>query len=462
MIWRAPWLQSRLHRGSLALWDSLSLLALYQLIYGLRLGALPGVTGGLIGLECIWVFGSYLLGRYSEQTWSDEQKSWRSFKKIIFIALLMLSLMIGDSWIRNIVDSQVRFRGFLLPLTTLMMVSSGLADHLLAAKKRAALRWVLIGSITEQKILHQELLEESPATQASTVLLVSEDQASVNREIQAAQRANSRHSTVKHGFALSEQGDLPSATLNQLLELRSRGVHICSMIDWAEHTLHRVPPELLSQAWLVKADGFRLAPGTTSWRSKRLIDVIGALGLLTLSAPILTLAATLIWLEDRGPIFYSQLRTGLGGKPFWILKLRTMRPDAEAGQGALWALKGDSRITTVGQWLRRLRLDELPQLLSVIRGEMSLIGPRPERPEIESTLESKIPHYRVRQWLRPGLSGWAQVCFPYGASVSDSRTKLCYDIYYLRHAGLLLDLLITIKTIRLVSRARGSVPRANT
>ena len=461
MVWRAPWLQNRLNRGALALWDSLSLFAIYQLMYGLRLGALPGITAGLIGLECIWLFGSYLLGRYSEQTWSDEQKSWRSFKKIIFIALLMLSVMIGDSWIRNIVDSQVRFRGFLLPLTTLMVASSGLADLLLAAKRQPTLRWVLIGSTTEQKILRQELLDESPGIKASTVLISSNDQASISREIQIAEAANPRQSRKTQGFALSEQGDLPQATLNQLLELRSRGVHICSLIDWAEHSLHRVPPELLSQTWLVKADGFRLAPGATSWRSKRLMDIIGALVLLTISAPILALAASLIWLEDRGPIFYGQLRTGLGGQPFWIWKLRTMRPDAEAGQGVQWALKGDSRITTVGQWLRRLRLDELPQLLSVLRGEMSLIGPRPERPEIESTLETKIPHYRVRQWLRPGLSGWAQVCFPYGASVSDSRTKLCYDIYYLRHAGLLLDLLITIKTIRLVSRARGSVPRAN-
>jgi lipopolysaccharide/colanic/teichoic acid biosynthesis glycosyltransferase len=133
-----------------------------------------------------------------------------------------------------------------------------------------------------------------------------------------------------------------------------------------------------------------------------------------------------------------------------------MRTDAEAG-GARWSSRDDSRITPVGQWLRRLRIDELPQLLAVISGDMSLIGPRPERPELEVELERLIPHYRVRHWIRPGLSGWAQVCYPYGASVADSRMKLSYDLYYLRNANLLLDLLILFKTIRLVAGARGAV-----
>jgi lipopolysaccharide/colanic/teichoic acid biosynthesis glycosyltransferase len=166
----------------------------------------------------------------------------------------------------------------------------------------------------------------------------------------------------------------------------------------------------------------------------------------------------LIKLDDGGPVFYRQVRTGLYGERITILKLRSMAVDAEA-QGARWARANDQRITPIGRWLRRLRIDELPQLLSVLRGEMSLIGPRPERPELEDQLEGAIPHYRMRHWIRPGLSGWAQVCHPYGASIEDSRQKLSYDLYYLRNASFPLDLLIVFKTIRMVFSGKGAEPK---
>jgi lipopolysaccharide/colanic/teichoic acid biosynthesis glycosyltransferase len=226
---------------------------------------------------------------------------------------------------------------------------------------------------------------------------------------------------------------------------------------WAELHLHRVPPELFSSRWLVQAEGFELQPGRWGWRLKRYGDVLVSLLLLLASAPLLLLAALLIRLEDGGPVFYSQNRTGLYGETIRIAKLRSMRVEAQA-QGARWASRNDPRITRVGHWLRRLRIDELPQLLSVLRGEMSLIGPRPEQPELEELLQDQIPHYRVRHWVRPGLSGWAQVCYPYGASVADSRMKLSYDLYYLRNANLMLDLLILLKTVRLVLQARGAIP----
>jgi lipopolysaccharide/colanic/teichoic acid biosynthesis glycosyltransferase len=166
----------------------------------------------------------------------------------------------------------------------------------------------------------------------------------------------------------------------------------------------------------------------------------------------------MIRLEDGGPIFYGQQRTGLYGDSIKVWKLRTMGINAEAS-GAQWSRRDDPRVTRIGSLLRQTRIDELPQLVAVLRGEMSLIGPRPERPEIESGLELVIPHYRTRHWIRPGLSGWAQVCYPYGASVEDSRMKLSYDIFYLRNANLMLDLLILIKTFRLVSLGQGAVPQ---
>ena len=178
--------------------------------------------------------------------------------------------------------------------------------------------------------------------------------------------------------------------------------------------------------------------------------------LLFATAPLLLLAMLLIKLEDGGPLLYRQHRSGQYGSLIWLTKLRTMAVDAEAS-GIRWATPGDPRITRVGHWLRRWRIDELPQLVSVLSGEMSLIGPRPERPELEQQLEAQIPQYRLRHWLRPGLSGWAQVCFPYGASVADSRAKLSYDLYYLRNAGPLLDLLILGMTLRLIVGGRGAV-----
>jgi lipopolysaccharide/colanic/teichoic acid biosynthesis glycosyltransferase len=169
---------------------------------------------------------------------------------------------------------------------------------------------------------------------------------------------------------------------------------------------------------------------------------------------LLLLAAALVRLQDGGPILYRQRRTGLFGQPFKVLKIRTMVPDAEEGM-AQWAQVSDQRITPVGLWLRRTRLDELPQLLNVLRGEMSLIGPRPERPELEVDLENRIPNYRLRHWVRPGLSGWAQVNMPYGASVEDAELKLSYDLFYLRNASIWLDLLILLKTIKTVLKGAG-------
>jgi len=176
--------------------------------------------------------------------------------------------------------------------------------------------------------------------------------------------------------------------------------------------------------------------------------------LLLLTSPLIALAALLIWWDDRGPIFYVQKRSGWLGRPFTVLKLRTMAVQSP-GSPATWTQLGDRRITRVGGWLRRVRLDELPQLLNVLNGEMSLIGPRPERPELEEELEQHIPHYRKRHWMRPGLSGWAQVCAPYASSIEDSDLKLSYDLYYLRHFSTWLDLMILFRTIKTVLKAGG-------
>ena len=221
-----------------------------------------------------------------------------------------------------------------------------------------------------------------------------------------------------------------------------------------EQMQERLPPMLLPDGALIYDDLPWAATFSVQAQLKRAADLIVAAGLLLLTFPFMALAALLVWLEDRGPVFYVQQRSGWLGRPFSVLKLRTMAVQP-ADVAPTWTQPGDRRITKVGYWLRRLRLDELPQLLNVLSGEMSLIGPRPERPEFEEELERHIPHYRKRHWMRPGLSGWAQVCAPYASSIEDSDLKLSYDLYYLRHFSTWIDLVILFRTIKTVLKAGG-------
>ena len=242
--------------------------------------------------------------------------------------------------------------------------------------------------------------------------------------------------------------------LEQLEERDPRDTSLTTPLNLLERQLERLPPALVPEPWL----NYQELPWNRVFslerQLKRVADLLVAAGLLTLTSPLLLMAALLIWLEDRGPVFYVQQRSGWLGRSFQVLKLRTMQV-APADAPPAWTVPGDRRITRVGLWLRRLRLDELPQLINVLSGDMSLIGPRPERPELEQELEARILHYRKRHWMRPGLSGWAQVCAPYAASVEDSELKLSYDLYYLKHFSTWLDLIILFRTIKTVLKAGG-------
>ena len=188
-------------------------------------------------------------------------------------------------------------------------------------------------------------------------------------------------------------------------------------------------------------------------RLKRVGDIFISIFLIFLSLPIIFIACIFIYIEDKGPVFYSQKRNGYLNVEFTLWKLRTMRVDAEE-KGVRWSSSNDSRITKVGSFLRKTRIDELPQLWAVFAGDMSLIGPRPERPEIEFSSLGDIPYYTCRNLLKPGISGWAQVNYPYGSSIDDAKNKLSYDIYYINHISFLLDVLILFKTIKTVFTAK--------
>jgi exopolysaccharide biosynthesis polyprenyl glycosylphosphotransferase len=253
-------------------------------------------------------------------------------------------------------------------------------------------------------------------------------------------------------LSASEASRGPSA--RTLLELKVSGIPVFEAASFIERTQRRLPVELLRADELVFTRGF--GQGWLDRLLRRTLDVVASLGLLVVALPILALAALAIRLDSEGPIFYRQERMGEGGRSFFLTKLRTMRVDAECEGKPQWARVNDSRVTRVGRLLRKCRIDELPQIFSVLRGEMSFVGPRPERPYFVEQLDKQIPFYRLRLLSKPGITGWAQVRYPYGASVEDSRAKLEYDLYYLKNRSLFLDLTILFHTVRHVLMGKGA------
>ena len=245
-------------------------------------------------------------------------------------------------------------------------------------------------------------------------------------------------------------------TISMLVQLRFQGIRIYSLPHFYMKISQELPLEMLSDAWLCFAEGFGLLSSPMLHRLKRLTDVLlASLGLL-LSAPILFVAAVAIKLDSPGPVIFRQWRVGRMGKPFQLLKLRSMRVDAEVDGRPRWAAVDDERSSRLGRVIRKLHLDELPQMVNVLRGEMSLVGPRPERREFVDQLAACIPYYGLRHFVTPGLSGWAQVNYPYGASIQDARRKLQFDLFYIHKASLLLDLRILVRTMRVVLFCQGS------
>jgi len=244
--------------------------------------------------------------------------------------------------------------------------------------------------------------------------------------------------------APDERRGLP---MEALIACRTAGFPVHEYLAFLEKEIGRVDIKRLELGWLLYADGFTFGP--LDRVLKRALDIAVSATLLLLSAPFLAAAALAVKLQDGGPALYAQARVTQGGRVFRIMKLRTMRMDAEAA-GAVWAQARDPRITPLGMFLRRTRLDELPQLFNVLRGDMSFVGPRPERPEFTAELGQQLPLYNERHVVRAGLTGWAQVNYPYGASLDDSRSKLSYDLYYVKNFGVLFDLLIILQTLRVV------------
>jgi sugar transferase (PEP-CTERM system associated) len=249
---------------------------------------------------------------------------------------------------------------------------------------------------------------------------------------------------------MERRGHMP---VSQLLHLKFAGVEVEDAHSFIEKVTGRIHLEHLSPSWLILSDGFRKS--AFLYAAKRFFDIIVCLIVLILSVPIMLLIATAIWLETGGPILFRQERTGFRGRTFEIMKFRSMYQNAEEN-GPVWAARDDNRVTRVGRFIRKFRLDELPQILNVLRGEMSLVGPRPERPQFCELLEQRIPFFALRETVRPGITGWAQVKYQYGSSVEESKVKLEYDFFYIKHMSVVLDLAILLETAKVMLYGRGA------
>ncbi len=261
------------------------------------------------------------------------------------------------------------------------------------------------------------------------------------------------HNAVEVVLALEERRN--ALPLKDLLRVRTTGVAVSEISTFLERETGRIDLTSVNPSWLIFSDGFasgRMVSGVV----KRAFDVFASLLLLAITLPIILVTAIAIKLESRGPAFYRQRRVGLFNQPFDILKLRSMRQDAEVAGKAVWAEKDDPRITRIGRFIRKVRIDELPQTWTVLKGDMSFVGPRPERPQFVDQLEQQLPFYAERHMVKPGITGWAQINYPYGASIEDARHKLEYDLYYAKNYSPFLDLLILLQTLRVVIWSGGA------
>ncbi|HLI11945.1 MAG TPA: TIGR03013 family XrtA/PEP-CTERM system glycosyltransferase [Alphaproteobacteria bacterium] len=284
--------------------------------------------------------------------------------------------------------------------------------------------------------------EGAPAVSPHQILTATEGLRSIARRLHV-------HEMV---IAVDDRRGFP---VQQLLDIRLAGVQIIDYQSFWEREARKVYLDRLYPGWLVYSDGFQLST-VINGVLKRLLDVVVSLLFLLFILPIFVTSMIAIRLDSRGPIFYSQERVGRNGKVFTLYKFRTMTVDAEGDGTPRWASQGDQRITRVGSFLRKTRIDEIPQVINVLKGEMSFVGPRPERPYFVDNLTREIPYYTIRHLVRPGITGWAQVNYPYGSSLEDAKEKLAYELYYIKNYSFVFDLLIILMTVQVVLWNKGA------
>jgi sugar transferase (PEP-CTERM system associated) len=297
-------------------------------------------------------------------------------------------------------------------------------------------------------------LRQNPELGVEIASWTGKMEGAVTREAVGAHLMEVVHKQKVHRVIVATPDRRGTIPMRELLDLRMQGVKIEEATTWLEKISGKIEVENLYPSWLVFGEGFRRS--TTFIAIRRAISIVISLIGLVLTLPLLPFIVLAIRLDSKGPVFYTQTRVGKGGRLFNVVKFRTMRQDAEAENGPQWAGDKDPRVTHVGKFLRASRLDEIPQLWCVLKGDMAFVGPRPERPEFIEWLSKEIPYYGVRHMVRPGVTGWAQVKYKYGSTVQDAREKLQYDLFYIKNASIGLDLLIMFQTVKTVLLRRGA------
>ena len=369
-----------------------------------------------------------LLGIISSATASYAFQHWRFDRETVaMLFLLSLAFSIGWRWIY----------------------------HLNAAKITHPLRILLVGVDRAGKV--RQLLAEGLPKAEILGYVGERDQGPdagpcLGPPFMALDIAKDKHATM---ILLLPDAPIDDDIARELLEAKLRGSMVVDIRSFYEHVVHRLPISQINDEWLLQTEGFSLNTRGSLRRLKRALDVLISLLLLIPAAPIMLLTALIVRLESPGPVIYKQDRVGLFEKEFTVYKFRSMRADAEKN-GAVWASAQDSRVTKFGKFIRKVRIDELPQIWNILKGDMSFIGPRPERMAFVTTLKETIPYYSLRHTVKPGLTGWAQVCYPYGASEEDARRKLEYDLYYIKNMSILLDINIVFKTVGVVLFPKGA------
>jgi sugar transferase (PEP-CTERM system associated) len=447
----------------LVIGDIIGLLLCFNLAFWVRLSeSLYWRSPILYTLVAVYLFGLYLTDTY--KLTRQVSGIWLSERAILGILATGAAITCGIYLTGLWGSSAIVGRGILLitvsSFSVWAVISRMIAGRWLKANQQRS-RFLVLGNNRKARAFgekHRQLnshtefvfLQEAPETRigsrsrnSNSLLLDSVDSLKTWKQ--------------EHWSGiLIDYGDrhLSAEMIRELMDMRLKGVYVYSLADFCEQFWQKIPPAYIQDDWFAFTSGFNILHNRINARLKQIIDFVGASVLLLIALPFALLIAIAIKLNSPGPVFYSQVRTGLNGKKFRVYKFRSMYQNAEQ-KGVQWAKERDPRITKVGYFVRLTRIDELPQLWNVLKGEMSLVGPRPERPEFDLQLRKEIPYYDVRYLVKPGITGWAQVCYPYGASVEDAYQKVAYDLYYIKNYSLFLDAAIAIKTVRVVLLGKG-------
>ena len=455
MSFGIPWIISRRRVLIGSLLDCFINIFIYNYVFNKEIGSFPSQIVS-IGLGLSWIIISYVLGRYIKISNITLISFAKAAIKIIFMLIFCNLIYLVINWFvpltfywdtsefssylsRELSNLFIRVSTYIALLSLFLQYFFSIITYKIYNQKKA---WIFYGT----KDKYNEVIKEIGKTKKDLVLSWHSNQ----DNLEGINLQNTK------GIIIGNLNDINKSNLDTILKLKLKGVEVEGLLSWFEKEFHRIPTNIIENKYQL-IEKLKSIEDSYQLRTKRICDLLVSTFLVIITAPFFVIISILILAEDNGPIFYTQTRTGRNGDPFKIIKFRSMKIDAEK-YGVQWSKKRDPRITSIGKIIRALRLDELPQLFCVIKGTMSLIGPRPERPEIENELLKNIPYYSCRNILRPGISGWAQVNYPYGASVSDTEKKLSFDIYYISHVSNLLDFLILFKTIKLVLNARGYKP----